>query len=46
LGVSISDIAKKLNITKAALYYHFGKAEIYEKSLTMFSMIQVCPFLK
>ena len=29
-GVSMSDIAKKLNITKAALYYHFtGKAEIY-----------------
>ncbi|MCK5459726.1 helix-turn-helix transcriptional regulator, partial [Candidatus Parcubacteria bacterium] len=23
LGVSMSDIAKKLNITKAALYYHF-----------------------
>lgn len=34
LGVSMSDIAKKLNITKAALYYHFtGKAEIYEKVL-------------
>ena len=32
LGVSMNDIAKKLNITKAALYYHFtGKAEIYEK---------------
>ncbi|MCD6149586.1 TetR/AcrR family transcriptional regulator [bacterium] len=30
LGVSMDDIAKKLNITKAALYYHFtGKAEIY-----------------
>lgn len=30
----MSDIAKKLNITKAALYYHFaGKAEIYEKVL-------------
>lgn len=30
LGVSMSDIAKKLNFTKAALYYHFtGKAEIY-----------------
>jgi len=29
-GVSMGDIAKKLNITKAALYYHFtGKAEIY-----------------
>lgn len=34
LGVSMSDIAKKLNITKAALYYHFtGKGEIYEKVL-------------
>lgn len=34
LGVSMSDIAKKLNITKAALYYHFtGKAEIYEQVL-------------
>ncbi|HOW60188.1 MAG TPA: TetR/AcrR family transcriptional regulator [Candidatus Moranbacteria bacterium] len=34
LGVSMSDIAKKLDITKAALYYHFtGKAEIYEKVL-------------
>jgi len=34
LGVSMSDIAKKLNITKAALYYHFtGKKEIYEKVL-------------
>jgi len=30
----MSDIAKKLDITKAALYYHFtGKAEIYEKVL-------------
>lgn len=30
----MSDIAKKLNITKAALYYHFAsKAEIYEKVL-------------
>jgi AcrR family transcriptional regulator len=30
LGVSMNDIAKKLNITKAALYYHFaGKTEIY-----------------
>jgi AcrR family transcriptional regulator len=30
----MSEIAKKLNITKAALYYHFtGKAEIYEKVL-------------
>ena len=34
LGVSMSDIAKKLNITKAALYYHFtSKAEVYEKVL-------------
>jgi len=30
----MGDIAKKLNITKAALYYHFtGKKEIYEKVL-------------
>jgi AcrR family transcriptional regulator len=30
LGVSMNDIAKKLNVTKAALYYHFaGKTEIY-----------------
>lgn len=34
LGVSMSDIAKKLNVTKAALYYHFtGKTEIYKKVL-------------
>jgi len=34
LGVSMSDIAKKLNITKAALYYHFrSKAEIYKRVL-------------
>ena len=34
LGVSMNDIAKKLNITKAALYYHFaGKVEIYIKVL-------------
>jgi len=34
LGTSMSDIAKKLNITKAALYYHFrSKAEIYRKVL-------------
>jgi len=33
-GVSMNDIAKKLNITKAALYYHFiNKAEIYKKVL-------------
>lgn len=34
LGVSMSDIAKKLNITKAALYYHFtSKEEIYNAVL-------------
>jgi len=34
LNVSMSDIAKKLKITKAALYYHFsGKSEIYQKVL-------------
>ena len=34
LGVSMSDIAKKVNITKGALYYHFtGKVEIYQKVL-------------
>ncbi len=34
LGVSMSDIAKNLNITKAALYYHFtGKIEIYKNVL-------------
>ena len=34
LGVSMTDIAKSLNITKAALYYHFtGKIEIYKKVL-------------
>ena len=34
LGTSMNDIAKKLHITKAALYYHFsGKAEIYGKVL-------------
>jgi len=34
LGVSMEDIAKKLNITKAALYYHFSsKREIYKKVL-------------
>jgi len=34
LGVSMSRIARKLNITKAALYYHFtGKAEIYREIL-------------
>ena len=34
LGVSMNDIAKKLNITKAALYYHFtGKAEVYIRVL-------------
>ncbi|MCD6410486.1 TetR/AcrR family transcriptional regulator, partial [bacterium] len=30
LGVSMDTIAKKLNITKAALYYHFkSKKELY-----------------
>lgn len=30
VGVSMSDIAKRLGITKAALYYHFsGKTDIY-----------------
>lgn len=34
LGVSMRDIARKLNITKAALYYHFtGKEEIYKEVL-------------
>jgi len=34
LGVSMNDIAKRLRITKPALYYHFsGKAEIYKKVL-------------
>jgi len=34
LGVSMSDIAGKLNISKPALYYHFtGKREIYKKVL-------------
>ncbi len=34
LGTSMNDIAAKLHITKAALYYHFaGKAEIYGKVL-------------
>jgi len=34
LGVSMSDIAKKLDITKAALYYHFtSKEEIYNAVL-------------
>jgi AcrR family transcriptional regulator len=34
LGVSMSDIAEKLNITKAALYYHFAsKEEIYNEVL-------------
>ena len=32
LDVSMNDIAKKLNITKAALYYHFSsKSEIYKE---------------
>lgn len=34
LNVSMNDIAKKLKITKAALYYHFkSKKEIYKKVL-------------
>lgn len=34
LGVSMSDISKKLKITKPALYYHFaGKMEIYRAVL-------------
>ena len=34
LGVSMSDIAKSLNITKAALYYHFSsKSELYKTVL-------------
>lgn len=33
-GVSMSDVAKHLKISKAALYYHFaGKEEIYEQVL-------------
>ena len=32
LGVSMDNIARKLNITKAALYYHFSsKSEIYKE---------------
>ncbi len=44
LGVSMSDIAKKLNITKAALYYHFtGKTEIYKKVLDkVFNNLEEC----
>lgn len=34
LGVSMSDIAERLGVTKAALYYHFSsKREIYENVL-------------
>ncbi len=34
LGVSMNDIAERVNITKAALYYHFtGKTEIYREVL-------------
>ncbi len=34
LGVSMSEIASRLGITKAALYYHFsGKREIYQSVL-------------
>ena len=44
LGVSMSDIAKKLNITKAALYYHFtGKEEIYKRVLDgTFKELKLC----
>jgi len=44
LGVSMNDIAKKLNLTKAALYYHFtGKAEIYKKVLDdVFEGLSLC----
>jgi AcrR family transcriptional regulator len=44
LGVSMSDIAKKLNISKAALYYHFtGKEEIYTKVLDeVFDNLTLC----
>ena len=44
LGVSMSDIAKKLNITKAALYYHFtGKEEIYKKVIDgTFKELKLC----
>jgi len=34
LGVSMSDIAKRLNVTKSALYYHFrSKKELYLQAL-------------
>ena len=34
LGVSMNDIARSLNITKAALYYHFSsKSELYKTVL-------------
>ena len=34
LGVSMNDIARRLQITKAALYYHFkSKSELYRKTL-------------
>ncbi|MGB4592904.1 MAG: TetR/AcrR family transcriptional regulator [Coriobacteriia bacterium] len=34
LGVSMSDIAKRLGVTKAALYHHFaGKSDIYHSVL-------------
>jgi len=44
LGTSMSDIAKKLNITKAALYYHFsGKEEIYKNVLDgTFNELKLC----
>ena len=34
LGVSMNDIAERLGVTKAALYYHFvGKSDIYQTVL-------------
>jgi len=44
LSVSMDDIAKKLNITKAALYYHFAsKEEIYVKVLEgAFDELRAC----
>ena len=34
IAVSMNDIAKKLKLTKASLYYHFtGKSELYKETL-------------
>ncbi len=43
LGVSMNDIAGKLNISKAALYYHFkSKTEIYKNVLDeVFSKLSI-----